>query len=74
MTPLKKAIAVYGREHIASATGVKSLPVISRWGREGVPAKHCKTIEEATHGLVTAYQLRPDIFPAPDPINVETRQ
>lgn len=63
MTPLKKAIFVYGREHIARATGVKSLPVISRWASKGVPAKHCKAIEEATDGLITANDLRPDIFP-----------
>ena len=63
MTPLKKAISVYGREHIARATGVKSLPVITRWAQKGVPARHCKAIEEATDGLVTAYDLRPDIFP-----------
>ncbi|WP_445083893.1 YdaS family helix-turn-helix protein [Candidatus Vondammii sp. HM_W22] len=66
MTPLKRVISVYGREYIARATSVKSLPVISRWVREGVPTKHCKAIEDSTNDLVTAYELRPDIFPTPD--------
>ena len=65
MKPLKKAISVYGRQHIADATGV-SLIAVSRWTKTGVPPKHCKTIEAITDGLVTAYELRPDIFPIPD--------
>ena len=62
--PLKKAINVYGRPHLAKATQV-SLVMVSRWRKIGVPPKHCKTIEEATKGLVKAHELRPDIFSQP---------
>ena len=65
MNPLKKAIAVYGRQHLADATDV-SLVMVSRWRKIGVPPKHCQAIEKATNGLVTAHELRPDIFPHQD--------
>ncbi|RXJ70670.1 hypothetical protein CS022_22660 [Veronia nyctiphanis] len=74
MTPLKKAIFVFGREHIAQAAGVSSLSLVSHWVRRGVPPKHCKAIEQATDGLVTAHDLRPDIFPTPDNLPTEVNQ
>lgn len=41
---------------------------VSNWRtrNSGVPAERCIPIEEATNGVVTRYELRPDIFgPAP---------
>jgi len=36
-------------------------------GQKVVPAEHCQAIERATGGLVTRYELRPDVFgPMPD--------
>lgn len=64
--PLRRAISLIGREKIAELTGVTAPESVSRWHQRGVPARHCLTIQEATDGLVTAYDLRPDIFPKPN--------
>ena len=38
---------------------------VHQWRK--VPAEHCLTLEVATQGQVTRYEMRPDIFgPAPD--------
>ena len=64
--PLRRAIFLIGRDEIAELTGVAAPESVSRWHQRGVPAKHCLTIQDATDGLVTAYELRPDIFPKPE--------
>jgi DNA-binding transcriptional regulator YdaS (Cro superfamily) len=39
---------------------------VSQWVTKGrVPVAHCLTLESATEGRVTRYQLRPDIFGEP---------
>ncbi|GGD58015.1 YdaS family helix-turn-helix protein [Pseudoxanthomonas indica] len=35
---------------------------VTRWLKTKAPAKHCVAIEEATGGVVTRYDLRPDVF------------
>lgn len=42
--------------------------LVSQWatGRRPVAAHHCLAIEQATQGVVTRYQLRPDVFGTPD--------
>lgn len=37
--------------------------VVSNWRARGrVPVERCIPIETATHGVVTRYELRPDVF------------
>lgn len=41
---------------------------VSQWcnGVRKVPPRHCRRIEQATDGAVTASDLRPDIFGDPE--------
>jgi DNA-binding transcriptional regulator YdaS (Cro superfamily) len=56
---------VGGVGELAKVIGV-SQPAVSNWKMRGrVPAEHCVRIEQAAHGRVTRYDLRPDIFGAP---------
>lgn len=32
--------------------------------KQGLPAEHCRAIEDITNGAVTRYELRPDVFGA----------
>ena len=61
---LKTAIDIVGGQaQLAVIIGVKQQHVWNWLNREKrVPARHCVAVEEATNGLVTRYQLRPDIF------------
>lgn len=50
------------QEALAAALGIKSAS-ISGWRERGrVPAERCLAIENATGGVVTRHQLRPDVF------------
>lgn len=50
------------QEALAAALRIKS-PSISEWRLRGrVPAVRCIPIESVTKGVITRYQLRPDIF------------
>jgi DNA-binding transcriptional regulator YdaS (Cro superfamily) len=67
-SPLKaldRAIAILGTQKaLAEALGV-SREAINAYRKLGrAPAERCLDIETATHGLVTRYQLRPDIYGA----------
>jgi len=63
---LEDAIRVAdGVTALAELIGVEQ-PHISKWKKNGVPAKWCKAIEKATSKTVTCYDLRPDIFPEPE--------
>jgi DNA-binding transcriptional regulator YdaS (Cro superfamily) len=64
--PLSEAItAAGGVSKLASLIGVRQ-NVISNWRTRGqVPAEHCLSIEQAVHGQVTRYELRPDVFGDP---------
>lgn len=65
MTPVKKAINLFGsRVEFAKALGVSPQAVI-KWERKRVPAERVSDIVEATKGLVTKHDLRPDIFSKP---------
>lgn len=62
---LEKAIRIAGGQtELARKIGP---PVrqghVSMWLKRGVtPAEHCRSIEAATDGEVTRYELRPDVF------------
>lgn len=71
MNALDRAIRVVGtQEKLAQALGLKPM-AISQWRKRRVPAERCRSVSEATGGLVTVYELRPDVFgQAPDaPLN-----
>lgn len=38
---------------------------VSKWFKNGVPPTRCVEIERASKGLVTRFELRPDIFGDP---------
>ncbi|MCR6700875.1 MAG: helix-turn-helix domain-containing protein [Dokdonella sp.] len=63
---LARAIDVVGSQAgLARMIGIRS-PSISGWIVRGkVPAERCAAIERATSGLVTRYDLRPDVFGDP---------
>lgn len=59
--------AVGGQVHLARRLGITPAAV-NQWvrGLRPVPAERCRAIEAATAGVVTRYDLRPDVFgPAP---------
>lgn len=63
---LKAIEAAGGATALARAVGVVPMAV-QQWKKRGVPPERCLLVEAATHGAVTRYDLRPDIFgPAPD--------
>jgi DNA-binding transcriptional regulator YdaS (Cro superfamily) len=40
-----------------------SVQAIYKWEKSGrIPAEYCRTLERATNGQVTRYELRPDVF------------
>jgi len=62
MSKLNTAIEFVGSQaSLAKKLGVEPA-VVFHWKTRGVPAKHCRKIEEVTEGEVTASDLRPDIF------------
>lgn len=63
MDALDRAITELGtQEKLAAALGIKS-PSVSEWRKRGsIPVERCAAIETATHGNVTRYELRPDVF------------
>lgn len=68
MDALTKAIEQAGGvARLASRIGVAP-NVVGNWKlRESVPADRCLAIEQATEGVVTRHDLRPDVFgPAPN--------
>lgn len=69
---LDQAIAAFKtQDAFAAVLGVRSAS-ISGWRKRGkVPAERCVAIEQATHGQVTRYQLRPDVFGAAPPAPVQ---
>lgn len=64
--PVTKAIRIVGRvTKLASKLGVTH-QAVRKWERHNrVPAERCRSIEEATKGAVTRYELRPDVFGPP---------
>lgn len=64
---LNDAINFFGSQTaLAKAIGL-SQPYVQNWLRRGkVPADKCIAIEQATNGLVSRFDLRPDIFCSTD--------
>lgn len=67
ITPLERAVAVCGSiSALAARLGFKQSTVSMWLNRRRVPPERCRAIEAATGGLVTRYELRPDIYgPSP---------
>lgn len=65
LNPLQKAIVIVGSQaKLARILNVKQ-PYIWNWLHrdKNIPAEYILKIEKATNGLVTRYELRPDIYP-----------
>jgi len=61
---IKRAVAeLNGNSRLAEAIGVAPA-LVSQWvnGTRPVAARHCIPIEQATNGVVTRYDLQPDVF------------
>lgn len=67
--PLARKITEWHAAHGVSL--IVRQQYIWKWLRSKAPtppAEHCRAIEEITNGVVTRYDLRPDVFgPAPAP-------
>lgn len=64
MNAISRAVEeVKGQAALAKALGVTPQQV-NQWvlGIRPVPPARCLAIEDATNGVVTRYELRPDIF------------
>lgn len=60
-TPLEQAIKMLGSTSaLARAIGITPWAV-SKWDRRKPPKERCLAIEQATKGIITAEQLRPDL-------------
>lgn len=64
-SPIKQAVATLGGQTaMARAIGV-SQGLVWQWceNRARIPAERCIAIEQATAGVVTRSDLRPDLWP-----------
>jgi DNA-binding transcriptional regulator YdaS (Cro superfamily) len=52
------------RANLARALGLTP-EAVRKWELGRVPAERCRAVERAVDGVVTAHQLRPDIFDPP---------
>lgn len=68
MNAIDKAVAVCGSQGKLARRIGKKQPQVSYWVRQGrCSPEVCRSIEAATGGEVTVYELRPDVFgPPPD--------
>lgn len=57
----KAARLCKGPSRLARACGVTP-QAVAKWLKNKVPGERCLAVEMATHGRVTRYELRPDIF------------
>ncbi|WP_447593586.1 YdaS family helix-turn-helix protein [Aquipseudomonas campi] len=61
-TPLETAIAAVGSaKTLAEKVGVTPM-AITQWKTRGVPAHRVRSVVNACGGVVSAFDLRPDIF------------
>lgn len=73
---LNRACKALGSQNaLATALGIESASISGWRERNRIPAERCIAIEQATGGIVTRHDLRPDIFgPAPaEPSKQEAR-
>lgn len=62
-TPIQRACDLVGGAVVLAAYFGITLQAVLKWiKKDRVPALRCRDIEHLTRGLVTRYQLRPDVF------------
>ena len=62
MSSLGKAVEIFGtKRKLADRLGVSAM-AITKWGQGKVPVVRAIQIEQATKGVVSRIDLRPDIF------------
>jgi len=68
LQPLENAVEIVGGQSaLARLCGLKQGHVWAWLNKSGkCPAEYVLNVEEATAGVVTRHQLRPDLYPAPD--------
>lgn len=60
---LQRAITLVGSQRkLGLCCGVIQ-QCVAAWLKNGVPSRHVLSIEQATRGAVTRYELRPDLYP-----------
>ena len=67
MNAIKRCIEAVGGRQAELARRVGVTPgAVTQWvqGRRPIPPERCRAIEAATGGVVTRYELRPDVFGA----------
>ena len=62
---LERVVEIVGSQSmLARFVGVRQ-QAVSQWVRRGVvPAARCRAVSEATNGIVSVAELRPDLFGA----------
>lgn len=76
LSPIKRAAELCGGFHgLAKLCGI-TVQAVYKWDSAGrIPPERCLTVEHATSGAVTRYDLRPDVFgQAPDSLPTQTIQ
>jgi DNA-binding transcriptional regulator YdaS (Cro superfamily) len=68
LAAVETAVQLLGGPAATARTLKVTAPLIYQWRNQLRPVapRHCIPIEEATDGKVTRYDLRPDVFGAPD--------
>ena len=63
---IKQAIYLAGGGSLVAAFFSISPAAVSKWPKNGqVPSERCIGLEKLSKGIVTRYELRPDIFGTP---------
>ncbi len=64
MSQILRAVAIHGGRKRAFAESLGITPqMLNHWlARKRVPAEYCIAVEKATQGIVTRYDLRPEVF------------
>lgn len=71
---LQRACRLVGGQAALGRKIGRSQSTVWNWLQRGIPADECPTIEKATDGEVTRYQLRPDVFGEAAPKPKRTRK
>jgi DNA-binding transcriptional regulator YdaS (Cro superfamily) len=62
-TPIEQAIRAAGGIPVVARECDVSIQAVHKWVKRGIaPPERCRRLEELSHGQVTRYQLRPDVF------------